>query len=182
MGELKPTGIDGAWLFRSSAHHDERGYFREWFRADDLNKLLGKSFKLAQSNISKSKKGVVRGIHFSTAPEGQAKWVTCSSGSIWDVVVDIRPSSPTFKKWVAHELNATNGLSVFISEGLGHAFAALADDSVITYLLSSPYDPSREFAINPQDPDINIKWPLDNPIFSAKDQSAPNLKNYLTGL
>ena len=178
MGELKPTGIDGAWLFRSSAHHDERGFFREWFRADDLNKLLGISFNLAQSNISKSKKGVVRGIHFSTAPEGQAKWVTCSSGSIWDVVVDIRPSSPTYKKWVAHELNATNGLSVFISEELGHAFLTLEDDSVVTYLLSSPYAPESEFSINPKDPDIGIEWPLRDLQFSSRDQSAPSLIEY----
>lgn len=178
MVELSPLGIEGAWLFTSPIHTDERGFFREWFQLDVLERTTGRSFSIAQSNISKSKKGVVRGIHFNTSTQGQAKWITCTSGSIWDVVVDIRPNSPTFKKWVARELSAHDGKSIFISEGLGHAFLALEDDSVVTYLLSSPYAPESEFSINPKDPDIGIEWPLRDLQFSSRDQSAPSLIEY----
>lgn len=176
MSELVPLGIEGAWLFKSPIHVDDRGFFREWYQADILEKTLGKKLAFAQSNLSRSKKGVIRGIHYSTAPEGQAKWITCANGTIWDVIVDIRPESPTFKKWVACELTALNGFSVYISEGLGHGFAAIEEDSVINYLLSTPYSPHHELAINPLDPEISINWPVSNPIISERDRSAPEIK------
>lgn len=179
MAELIPLEIEGAWLFQSPSHGDDRGYFREWFKQDLIQEKLGRSFDVAQSNLSKSKKGVVRGIHFSTAPQGQAKWVTCANGALWDVVVDIRPNSPTFKRWTAVELRAESGKALFISEGLGHAFVALEDDTVISYLLSSPYSPNDEFAINPHDPEIAITWPQLPLSFSPKDASAPTLKEFL---
>lgn len=178
MTELTPFSINGAWMFESPSHHDERGYFREWFRDSIIREKLGREFRVAQSNLSKSKKGVVRGIHFSLAPEGQAKWITCANGSLWDVVIDIRPSSPTFKQWEAHKLSAGDGRSIFISEGLGHAFVALEEDSVISYMLSSSYSPLHEFAINPNDRDINISWPNIPLIFSEKDASAPSLQDF----
>ena len=178
MADLIPFSINGAWVFESPTHHDERGYFREWFKDSFIKQELGRDFHVAQSNLSKSKKGVVRGIHFSLAPEGQAKWITCAHGSLWDVVVDIRPKSPTFKRWEAHKLSAGDGRSIFISEGLGHAFVALEEDSVISYLLSSSYSPTHEHAINPQDAEINISWP-DMPLtFSEKDSAAPSLRDF----
>jgi len=178
LAVLIPFSINGAWVFESSTHHDERGYFREWFKDSFIKQELGRDFPVAQSNLSKSKKGVVRGIHFSLAPEGQAKWITCAHGSLWDVVVDIRPKSPTFKRWEAHKLSAGDGRSIFISEGLGHAFVALEEDSVISYLLSSSYSPTHEHAINPQDTEINISWP-DMPLtFSEKDSAAPSLRDF----
>ena len=179
MSKLTPLGIDGAWVFESPSHADERGYFREWFKSSILQETLGRDFTIAQSNLSKSKKGVVRGIHFSTAPEGQAKWVTCANGALWDVVVDIRPNSPTFKQWKAVELRAEEGKALFISEGLGHAFVALEDETVISYLLSSPYSPKDEHAINPKDSEIGIKWPLLDLSFSEKDAAAPSLEEFL---
>ncbi len=178
MAELIPLEIEGAWLFQSPSHGDDRGYFREWFKQDLVQEKLGKSFDVAQSNLSKSKKGVVRGIHFSTASQGQAKWVTCANGALWDVVVDIRPNSPTFKRWTAVELRAESGNALFISEGLGHAFVALEDETVISYLLSSPYSPKDEFAINPQDPELAITWPSMPLSFSEKDAAAPSLKQF----
>jgi dTDP-4-dehydrorhamnose 3,5-epimerase len=178
LADLIPFSINGAWVFESPTHHDERGYFREWFKDSFIKQELGRDFHVAQSNLSKSKKGVVRGIHFSLAPEGQAKWITCAHGSLWDVVVDIRPKSPTFKRWEAHKLSAGDGRSIFISEGLGHAFVALEEDSVISYLLSSSYSPTHEHAINPQDAEINISWP-DLPLtFSEKDSAAPTLRDF----
>ena len=175
MSDVVSLDIAGAWLITNPIHGDNRGFFREWFKQEMAERALGRKFNVAQSNISQSKKGVVRGIHYSQAPEGQAKWVTCSHGAIWDVVVDIRPNSPTFKKWIAQELRAEDGRSVLIGEGLGHAFVALEEDSAISYLLSSPYSPNFEFAINPLDEEIDIKWPIEKLFFSERDSNAPRI-------
>ena len=178
MAKFTPLGINGAWIFSSEVHTDERGFFTEWFRADLIEKELGYKFEVAQSNISKSKKGVARGIHFSNSPQGQAKWVTCIRGSIWDVVVDLRPDPPTFKKWVGHKLNAGDGQSIFVGDGLGHGFLALDDESYISYLLTSQYNPQREFAINVLDPELNITWPMLEIKLSNRDLTAPSLQKY----
>ena len=102
------------------------------------------------------------------------------SGKLWDVVVDIRPDSKTFMQWEAVELTSDNGRSVVISEGLGHAFIALEDNSITIYALSSDYEPSMEFAVNPKDTDLAIEWPSNNLIFSERDLSAPTLKEFLS--
>jgi len=179
MAKLIPLGLNGAWLFESNNYEDERGYLREWFKSSIIQEKIGREFVVEQSNISRSKKGVVRGIHFSTSPMGQAKWVTCASGSLWDVVVDIRPDSPTFGKWAGQELGHKDGKSIFISEGLGHAFVALEDDTVITYLLSSTYSPADELVINPQDEEIGIAWPEIPLSFSERDANAPTLREFM---
>ena len=180
MTKLTPLSIEGAWLFESPSHGDDRGFFREWFKSSTVSETLGREFSVSQSNLSRSKKGVVRGIHFSMAPQGQAKWITCANGAIWDVVVDIRPKSPTFKRWEAIELRAEEGKALLISEGLGHAFLSLEDETVISYLLTTPYSPKEEFAINPQDSEIGIDWPKIPLHFSEKDAAAPSLKEFLS--
>jgi dTDP-4-dehydrorhamnose 3,5-epimerase len=180
MAELKPLDIEGAWLFISPVHNDPRGYFREWFKLPDVQHVVGRTFPIAQANLSRSKRGAVRGIHFSLAPEGQAKWVTCVEGAIWDVIIDIRPESRTFKRWVGQELKSGDGKALMISEGLGHAFLALEDESVISYLLTTPYSPQHEFAINPTDREIGIDWPLKEIFFSDKDKEAPTLAEFLS--
>ena len=182
MTKLTPLSIEGAWLFESPSHRDNRGYFREWFKSSVVIETLGREFTVSQSNLSRSKKGVVRGIHFSMAPSGQAKWITCANGSLWDVIVDIRPNSPTFKHWEVVELRAEEGKALFISEGLGHAFLSLEDDTVTSYLVTTPYSPSEEFAINPQDPEIAIKWPDIPLLFSDEDAGAPLLEEFLNSL
>jgi len=166
-------------LFESTTHVDERGFFREWFKSSTVNEFLNREFKVEQANISKSKKGVVRGIHFSSAPLGQAKLITCIAGALWDVIVDIRPNSPTFGQWDAQELRPDDGRSLFISEGLGHAFLALEEGSVISYLLSTPYSPNHEHAINPLDPEIGISWPVGDLSLSERDSLAPSLREFL---
>ncbi|MEI9907423.1 MAG: dTDP-4-dehydrorhamnose 3,5-epimerase family protein [Actinomycetota bacterium] len=153
---------------QSPVHRDERGSFREWFRGDQFQELLGRDFDVMQSNISISKKGVIRGIHYSMAKKSQAKWVTCVSGAIWDVVVDIRPSSPTFKQYVSVPLSSDTGDALFISEGLGHGFVALTDHTVVTYLLTSPYSPTEEFGINPLDQIWQSRGPKANGAFQSK--------------
>ena len=178
--EIEELGIKGAWIARSPIHKDDRGYFREWFKAKEIEIALGRSFVVQQGNISSSNKGVLRGIHYSLAKGGQGKWITCISGSVWDVVVDIRPFSSTYKKWIGTELNSNSGDALFISEGLGHGFISLEDNSTVAYLLTSKYSPAEEFAIHPLDSELAITWPLENASLSLKDASAPSLREQLS--
>ena len=175
--ELTPLGIEGAWLAESPVWSDERGFFREWFKSEDIEKVTGKSFGIEQANISVSSKGTLRGIHYSVAPRGQAKWVTCVAGSIKDVIVDIRPESKTFGKWVEVDLSSNSGKAVYIGEGLGHGFIALEDNTAVAYLVSTPFSPSQEFEINPLDEEIGINWGLNlgELKISEKDKNAPTL-------
>lgn len=178
--QIRELAIKGAWIAHSPTHTDNRGFFREWFKEEEVEIATGRSFTVHQANISTSNKGVLRGIHYSLANKGQGKWITCISGSIWDVVVDIRPSSPTFKEWIGIELNALSGSSLFISEGLGHGFISLEDNSTVAYLLTSKYSPTEEFEIHPLDPELGIIWPLKNPSLSIKDAVAPTLMQQLS--
>jgi len=171
--------IVGSWLSESPINSDGRGHFREWFKASEFEQVLGRPFRVAQANISISHRGVLRGIHYSLAEMGQGKWVTCASGAIWDVVVDLRPESPTFKRWIGVHLSAENGKAIFVPENLGHAFISLEDNSVVTYLLTSPYSPKDEHGIHPLDPELAIEWPSLEMQLSAKDSSAPTLKEMI---
>ena len=174
---LTPLGINGAWVAESPVWSDDRGFFREWFKSEDVLAATGINFSIQQANISQSQRGVIRGIHYSLAPQGQAKWITCVNGSIRDVIVDIRPSSPTFGKSVFVDLNGLDGRAVLIGAGLGHGFASLAHSSTIAYLLSSAYSPTEEFEINPMDPELVIDWGVDHAevSLSEKDKMAPSL-------
>jgi len=182
--ELTPLGIEGVWLAESPVWSDDRGFFREWFKSADVKAATGIDFYIQQANISQSQRGVIRGIHYSLAPQGQAKWVTCVSGSILDVVVDIRPNSPTYKKYVSVDFKGNEGRAILIGAGLGHGFLALEDNTTISYLLSSPYLPEFEFEIQPTDPEINIDWHLNSiggvgVVVSPKDAQAPTLAERL---
>jgi dTDP-4-dehydrorhamnose 3,5-epimerase len=176
---IEKLSIEGAWIAKSPLITDNRGYFREWFKFEEVSSTLDCSFQVKQANLSSSKKGVIRGIHYSVVDEGQSKWVTCVAGLIWDVIVDLRPNSPTFKSWVGVYLSASSGDSLFLSEGLGHGFVSLEETSQIAYLLTSPYSPKHEFEIHPFDPEIGINWPVTNFTMSKKDASAPSLKEQL---
>ena len=176
--KLTPLGIEGAWLAESPIWKDDRGLFREWFKSVDIKDATGRNFEIEQANISLSSAGTLRGIHYSIAPGGQAKWITCVLGSIKDVIVDVRPDSKSFGQWIEVELSGDSGKAVFISEGLGHAFLALEDISAVAYLVSTPFSPTDEFEINPLDPEIGIEWgasPEDLKI-SSKDLNAPTLE------
>ena len=150
--------IKGAWIHTPTRHSDERGHFEEQFKISQIEAELGRTFSVKQVNQSVSQKGVIRGVHFTDSPEGQAKYVSCPKGSIWDVVVDLRKESPTFGQWDAVELSAENGLSLFISEGLGHAFLSLQDDSVANYLCTSEYAPDADRTINPLSKNLAIAF------------------------
>lgn len=179
--EFKSLGIKGAWLAKSKIHYDDRGSFQEWFKFTDIQNSIGVRFDVKQSNVSKSSKGVLRGIHYSLAPKGQAKWVTCIAGRVIDLVIDLRPNSPTFKKFELIELNGDDDQAIIVGPGLGHGFISLEDRSTISYLMDSPYSPNEEFDINPLDTDLAINWPLDliggasGLKLSKKDSKAPKL-------
>ena len=179
--EVTPLGIVGAWLVESPVWRDHRGFFREWFKAEEIRRATGRDFGIEQANISFSSKGTLRGIHYSTAPRGQVKLITCVSGSIQDVIVDIRPNSKTFGQWVDIELRGDSGKAVFIREGLGHGFLALEDNTAVAYLISTPFLPDHEFEINPLDQKIGINWgiAISNLKISDKDKTAPTLTERL---
>jgi dTDP-4-dehydrorhamnose 3,5-epimerase len=173
---MEPMGITGAWTFTPAVHRDERGYFLEWFRAGELSESLGYWPETAQANCSVSRRGVIRGIHFASVPPGQAKYVTCVSGAVLDVVVDLRVGSPSYGRWEAVRLDDDSRCAVFLAEGLGHAFTALSEEATVIYLCSTPYSPGREHGVHPLDPDIGIEWPTGTElVLSAKDADAPTL-------
>ena len=157
-------------------HGDARGRFTEWYRADVLASATGWALPLAQANHSVSARGVLRGVHFALVPPGQAKYVYCPAGKVLDVVVDVRVGSPTFGVHDAVLLDSEAPKAVYLSEGLGHAFVALADASSVTYLVSSGYSPGREFGVHPMDAELDLPWPADVEFeLSAKDLAAPTL-------
>lgn len=185
--KIEPLPIDGAFEITPRLHPDARGVFLEAYKADVLAEAIGHRFTLAQSNVSVSAAGVLRGVHFADVPPGQAKYVTCLRGAFLDVVVDLRVGSPTFGRWASVLIDDVDRKAVYLAEGLGHAVCALEDDSTVLYLCSTGYDPGAEHGVNPLDPELGIEWPthgrdgrrLDH-LLSEKDRAAPNLVELLT--
>lgn len=174
--EIRELDIRGAFLVSPNIHSDSRGVFLEQFRADFLSSVTGRRFEIKQTNTSVSHKGVVRGIHFADVPLGQAKFVFVPHGSIIDYVVDLRVGSPTFGKWESELINSQSRNAMYLSEGLGHAFVSLEDNTVVTYLVSEVFNPEAEHGINPLDSDISLIFPENvELIFSEKDAQAPSL-------
>ncbi|HET9079255.1 MAG TPA: dTDP-4-dehydrorhamnose 3,5-epimerase [Trebonia sp.] len=179
---MDPLSIEGAWAYTPRVHSDDRGSFAEAFRGAEFAAALGYRLDVAQVNCSVSRRGVIRGIHYADVPPGQAKYVTCVSGAILDVIVDLRTDSPSFGKWETVQLDAVTRRAVFLAEGLGHAFTALTDDATALYLCSTPYAPGREHGVHPLDPAIGIAWPTEEgrePVLSEKDAAAPTLEEAL---
>ncbi|MFE9879025.1 dTDP-4-dehydrorhamnose 3,5-epimerase [Streptomyces sp. NPDC005784] len=173
---MKPLSLEGAWLYEPHLHEDERGTFLEAFRSETFERATGRRLELAQVNCSTSRRGVIRGVHFADVPPGQAKYVSCVRGAVLDVVVDLRVGSPTYRQWEGVLLDDRDRRSVFLSEGLGHAFQALTDDATVVYLTTSGYDPAREHGVHPLDPELGIVWaPGTDPVLSPKDDRAPGI-------
>lgn len=180
--QYRELSVPGSWEITPKQFGDDRGVFLEWFKQATFTEATGRSLDLQQANYSVSAAGVLRGIHFADVPPGQAKYVTCVSGSVLDVVVDLRVGSPTFGQWDAVLLDTVDRRGIFLSEGLGHGFLALEDNSTVVYLCSTGYNPEREHEVHPLDPAIGIDWPTAGPDghalayeLSAKDQAAPTL-------
>jgi dTDP-4-dehydrorhamnose 3,5-epimerase len=171
----RELSVAGAWEITPTAHADSRGTFFEWFTDDEFTAMTGHRLDLRQANCSVSSAGVLRGLHFAQLPPSQAKYVTCTSGAVFDVVVDIRVGSPTFGRWDSVLLDDRDHRSIYISEGLAHGFLALREDSTVTYMCSAGYDPAREHTINALDAAIGIAWPNIDVTVSGRDAQAPSL-------
>lgn len=176
--EVRELDIPGAFEITPAIHRDSRGFFFEWLTDHGFQAFAGHRLNVRQANCSVSSAGVLRGLHFAQLPPSQAKYVTCVSGSLFDVVVDIRLESPTFGCWTSVLLDEQNRKSVYISEGLAHGFLALQDNSTVMYLCSAEYDPHREHTICATDPVLAIDWPLVDGAaasLSERDAAAPSL-------
>lgn len=171
--------MPGAWRFTPPVFPDARGLFAAPFQGEHFRAAVGHPLELAQANTSVSRRGVLRGIHYADVPPGQAKYVHCVAGSVLDVVVDLRTGSPTFGRWEAVRLDPATMTAVYLSEGLGHAFLALEDGTVTSYLCSTPYDPAAEHGVDPLDPALGLPWEryvaAGDLVLSGKDREAPTL-------
>lgn len=168
--------IPGPVIVEPRVFGDDRGFFLESYKKSDFVKN-GIDVEFLQDNHSLSSKGVLRGLHYQKPPFAQAKLVRVISGAVWDVAVDIRKKSPTYKKWIAVELSGENKKMFFIPEGFAHGFVAITDDVQLMYKCSNEYSPQHDAGIIWNDPEIAIQWPVDNPVLSDKDIILPFLKD-----
>jgi len=151
---------------------DERGFFLESYKKTDFIEN-GINYDFVQDNHSLSGKGVVRGLHFQLDPRAQGKLVRVVRGAVWDVAVDLRKDSPHYLKWVSCELSEDNHSMLFIPPGFGHGFASLTENVHLLYKCTDEYDPHCDSGIRWDDPDIGVKWPVENPVISEKDDKLP---------
>lgn len=175
--QIRELSIPDSYEITPVQHRDDRGVFLEWYRHDVLESAVGHSLALKQANTSVSGRGVVRGIHFADIPPGQAKYVTVTHGAVLDYVIDIRLGSPTFGQWDSVLLDTVDRRAIYLGEGLGHAFVALTEGAVVSYLVTDTYNPGAEHAIHPLDPEIGLVFPseIETPLLSPKDEVAPSL-------
>ena len=171
------TEIEGVLVIEPQVFGDERGYFFESFNAEQFLAQTGIEVTFVQDNESRSKRGVLRGLHFQREPYAQAKLVRVVQGRMLDVAVDIRPESPTFGRYVAVELSGKNKRQLFIPKGFAHGYVVLEDDTVFQYKCDEFYHPESEDGISWNDPQIAVEWgfPENEVILSEKDRNRPNL-------
>lgn len=169
------TPISNVFRVSAEPHHDQRGSFTRTFCAQEFSDL-GLELPFVQAALSHNKtRGTLRGLHFIPEQQGEAKLVRCVRGAIFDVAVDLRPDTPTYKQWVGFELSATNMTALYIPRGVAHGFITLLDDSDIFYQFSQPHRRGLEQGIAWDDPDIAIDWPLAPKLLSERDASLPKL-------
>ena len=174
------TELKGVYIVEPAVFGDHRGFFLEsWSRR--AFEEAGFNYEFVQDNHSSSTvKGTLRGIHFQRGDKAQAKLVRCVRGAVLDVVVDLRPSSPTYKRWLGLELSEENKLMLLIPRGFGHGFVTLTDNVEFMYKADNPYAPEADGGIRWNDPELGIDWGIENPILSAKDQMTPFFRDAVT--
>ncbi len=172
--KVTPQRIPDVLLIEPVVFADDRGYFKESYNQQDFEEFLP-GIRFVQDNESLSSKGVLRGLHFQRAPHAQAKLIRVVTGSIWDVAVDIRPESETYKQIVYVELSAENHHQLFIPKGLAHGFIVTSETAIVQYKTDDYYHPESDGGIHPHDPELNIPWPLpkEKHILSSKDKLLP---------
>ena len=168
-----PTRLPGVCIVDLEKHGDDRGFFaRSWCRREFEEHGLNPN--LVQCSVSFNlKKGTLRGMHYQVTPHEEAKLVRCTRGSICDVAVDLRPTSPAFGKWTAEELTADNGRALYIPGGFAHGFQTLSDNTEVFYQMSEFYHPESARGVRWNDPAFGIIWPIPNPIISERDKNLP---------
>lgn len=177
--EFIELGLKGAYLISNFYAGDNRGGFTKSFEKD-IYREARIEFNLNETFVSRSMKNVIRGLHFQTH-NPQAKLVSVVAGRAWDVIVDLRPENPTYKKWIAHELSAENHLSFYVPCGFAHGFASLEDNTVMLYQCDGKYDAVTDTGIRFDDPEIGIEWPIDEmvAIHSVRDMKLGSFQDYL---
>lgn len=175
---ITKTKLPDCLILDPAVFQDNRGYFFESFNQETFQKLSGHSVTFVQDNQSCSSYGVIRGLHFQTGNDAQAKLIRVISGKVWDVAVDLRPESPTYLQWVGVELSGNNNRQLFIPRGFAHGFSVLENDTVLAYKCDNYYHKSSESGIRYDDPDLKIDWqlPKSEEILSDKDMVLPFLK------
>jgi dTDP-4-dehydrorhamnose 3,5-epimerase len=172
--KVVPTTLPGVVTVKPTIYHDSRGYFFEtWNQAGYA--AAGLAGEFVQDNLSHSSHGVLRGLHYQH-PSAQGKLISVLDGEIYDVAVDIRPDSPTFRRWVGVVLSAENHLQCYVPPGFAHGFVVTSESATVAYKCTRLYQPRDEGSIAWDDPDLAIDWPIRSPILSAKDQAAPRLR------
>jgi len=173
---LTPAGLDGSYLIDPKRIGDERGFFaRIW--DEEWSDQLGVATRNVQTNLSTNRhRGTIRGLHWQAEPYGESKLLRCTRGSVFDVAVDLRPGSPTYRQWQGHVIDAESRRMVFVPIGCAHGYQALEDDAEVSYQVSHPYVPESERGIRWNDPSLGIEWPIsDEVIVSDKDSAWPDL-------
>jgi dTDP-4-dehydrorhamnose 3,5-epimerase len=174
------TKLKGAYQIDVKRIEDERGFFGRSFCENEFEQY-GLNTNTVQTNVSYSaKKGTLRGMHMQVEPFGETKLVRCTQGSIYDVIVDMRPQSPTFKQWIGVELSGTNYRMLYVPEGFAHGFITLADETHVSYQVTQFYTPSAEQCYRWDDPAFNIQWPMEPSLISSKDEAHPLFDSSLT--
>jgi 5-epimerase len=175
--QSRHLAVEGALEFQPKVYADDRGLFVSPFQESAAERALGHPlFPVAQTNHSRSRRGAIRGAHFTATPPGTAKYVYCAQGRALDIVIDIRSGSPTFGRFDAVVLDPVDFRAVYFPIGVAHAFVALEDDTVMSYMLSGEYVPSNELALSVFDPDLGLPIPAGlEPIMSERDRAAPTL-------
>jgi dTDP-4-dehydrorhamnose 3,5-epimerase len=171
---FEPAKLKDAWIIALDPARDSRGYFARTFSIDEFA-AKGLETSFPQHSIShNAQSGTLRGMHFQRDPHGEVKLVRCVKGAIWDVIIDIRPTSPTFGRWQGFALTDQNGCQLYIPKGFAHGFQTLSDDVVVNYLISEPYAPQSAAGLRYNDPKFNITWPLPVSVISEKDTQWPD--------
>ena len=174
MDVIEVPGIAGALVFRPSPYRDERGFFSRTFDRDVVKGAGLDPDAFVQDSISRSRRGVVRGMHIR-AGAGEAKLVRCSYGEVFDVVIDLRPGSPTYRNREVFDLTGDNQVTVYVPAGCAHGFQALTEPADVSYRIDRAHDPSEDVSIAFDDPDLDIPWPLPVTLMSDRDKAAPSL-------
>ena len=171
---FQPTNLKDAWLVLLEPAHDNRGFFARTFCVDEFA-AHGLETSYPQHSISmSSRRGTVRGMHYQREPHSEVKLVRCLKGAIWDVIIDIRKDSSTYRRWQAFELSGSNNRQIYIPKGFAHGFQTLSDEVEVSYLISEPYVPESASGIRHDDPTFHIAWPLPVIAISERDLRWPN--------